>query len=165
MAALPLRLMSPMAMAQAARSLSSLTICSSNASILLRQSAMSIVVGPHINDTGWSRRSCVHLAGDLVCIVVRRVVVSTERTDELADDCGGLLGRCALDERDDGAADDGCIGKVGDSAHVLGVGDAKAERDGELRELLEAAHELFRVCGELGLRAGDADARDGVDEA
>ncbi len=36
---------------------------------------------------------------------------------------------------------------------------------GRFGELLEAADELFGVGGELGLRAGDADARDGVDEA
>src|SRR5579864_5084005 len=141
-----------MAMAQAARSLSSLTICSSNSSIRVRQSAMSIV-GPHSDDTCWCRRSCMHLAGDLVGGVV---CCSTQRADEVADGSSGFCRRCALDERDDGAADDGGVGEVCDGFDVLRCGDAEAECDGERRELLETADELFSVGGELGLRAGDA---------
>src|SRR5215469_2551488 len=161
MAALFLRLISPMAMAQAARSLSSLTICSSNASIFLRQSAMSIVLVPHLDDTWWGLGSCVHLGGD----IAGRVGSGAERAHEVADGLRGI-GRCGLfDEADDGAAYDRGVGKRGDGAHVLGVGDAEAKCDGEIGELLEAADELFGVGGEFGLSAGDADARDGVDEA
>src|ERR1700742_4164742 len=131
------RLISPMAMAHAARSLSSLTICSSNASIRVRHSAMSIVF-PHSDDTCWSTRSCVHLARDLVCILgLGAGAVFAKRADEVANGCGRLLGRGALDKRDDGAADDGGIGEGGDRAHVFSIGDAEAERDGELRELFE----------------------------
>src|ERR1700761_7216482 len=118
-----------MAMAQAARSLSSLTICSSNASIRVRQSAISIVV-PHSDDTCWWRRSCVHLAGDLAGGVV---CCSAQRAYEVADGCGGFLGRRALDERDDGAADDSGVCEGGDGAHMLCGGDAEAERDGKIR--------------------------------
>src|ERR1700722_14367053 len=125
------RLISPMAMAHAARSLSSLTICSSNASIRVRHSAMSIVF-PHSDDTCWSTRSCVHLARDLFCILVLGAgAVFAKRADEVADGCSSLLGRCALDERDDGAADDCSVGEGGDGAHVLRAGDAEAERDRE----------------------------------
>ena len=90
---------------------------------------------------------------------------SAQRADEFPDGRGGLLGRRALDECDDGAADDGGIGEVRDRFNVLRCRDAEAEGDGELRELLEATNELFGVGGEFGLRAGNADARDGVDEA
>ena len=79
------------------------------------------------------------------------VLGSAKRADEVADGCSGLLGRCALDERDDGAADDGGVGEGGDRAHVLCVRDAEAERDRERRELLEAADERFGVGGQLGL--------------
>ena len=51
------------------------------------------------------------------------------------------------------------------AATCCGVEMPKPSAMGRLRELLEAADELLGVGGELGLRAGDADARDGVDEA
>src|SRR5215469_8346024 len=113
-----------MAMAQAARSLSSLTSCSSNASIFLRQSAMSIVLVPHVDDTWWLRESCVHLGGD----VAGRVGFEAKRAHEVADGFCGFAGRSLFDEADDGAADDCGVGEGGDGADVAGVGDAEAER-------------------------------------
>ena len=97
----------------------------------------------------------MHLAGDLFCIMV---LGFAERTDEIADGGCGLLGRRALDERDNSAANDCGVSEGGNGADVLGVGNAEAECDGEIRELLEAADELFGVGGKLGLRPGDADA-------
>src|SRR5581483_6432516 len=105
MAAAFWRLISPMAMAQAARSLSSLTICSSNASIFLRQSAMSIVVVPHVDDTWWWWRSCVHLRRDSAGAVVCRVIVSAQRADEITDGLRGFGCGSLLDEADNRAAD------------------------------------------------------------
>src|SRR5215472_7888656 len=141
MAALFLRLISPMAMAQAARSLSSLTSCSSNASIFLRQSAMSIILVPRVDDTWWWRKSCVHLGGD----VAGRVGFGAERTHEVADGFCGFAGRSLFDEANDGAADDRGVGECADGANVLGVGDAEAECDREGCELLEASDECFGV--------------------
>src|SRR5215472_13915846 len=99
MAALFLRLISPMAMAQAARSLSSLTSCSSNASIFLRQSAISIVLVPHVDDTWWLRESCVHLGGD----GAGYVRFGAKRADEVSDGFCGFGWWSLFDEADDGA--------------------------------------------------------------
>src|SRR5579875_466115 len=97
------RLRSPMATAQAARSLSSLTICSSSWSIFLRQSAMSIDLVPQVDDTGCGWWSCGHLGGDLLRDLVRGVVCA-ERADEVADSFGGICRGSLFDQRDDGAA-------------------------------------------------------------
>ena len=76
----------------------------------------------------------------------------------------GLSG-VLLDQADEGAADDDGLHLAAEFGHVLGFGDAEA--DGE-RQVGGRAHRLDQRgdgCGERILLAGDAGARDQIDEA
>ena len=66
-----------------------------------------------------------------------------------ADGCGASVGWSLLDERDEGAADDGGVGELADGGDVLGVGDAEADGDGQLRVPAQALDELRGIAGQL----------------
>ena len=72
--------------------------------------------------------------------------------DETADRRRRLRGLGDLDHRHQRAADDGGVGELRDRAHVLRVGDAKANGDGESarpRECAQPGDQLVRVHVEV----------------
>lgn len=70
-----------------------------------------------------------------------------------------------FDETDDGAADDDAIGFGGDFGGLVWIGDAEADANGDVGSGFDDGDLFGDAGGDAGLGAGDAEARDVVDEA
>ena len=90
---------------------------------------------------------------------------TAEALNKSSDGDGGIFWTGLLDGGDERAADDRGVCEFTDGGEVFGTGDAEADRDGQFRKAAQAFDELFGVGFERGPRAGDAHAREGVDES
>src|SRR5579875_2344587 len=89
-----------------------------------------------------------------------------ERADESRNVGGGLVGVCRLfNLGDDGGADDGSVGDAAENGNVLGLRNAEADGKRKSGEAADAAGEREQIFGKRIARAGDARARDEIEEA
>src|SRR5205807_4226879 len=96
-----------------------------------------------------------------------------EGANEAGDSLGSAValgvivgsGGAALDELDDGAADNGGVGEFADRAKVFRSGDTEADGNGQLGELAQPLREQGGVSRELVARAGNAGARNRIHES
>src|SRR5690348_4864996 len=70
-----------------------------------------------------------------------------------------------FNDRNNRAADRRRIGKLAHRLKLLRTGDAEADGDGQLAELLDAANQFSGVCGQLFLLTGDSGSGNRIDKA